>query len=95
MLNSLKSFLIIEIPTNNVSKEAEANFINQVMNYVKNEIGIYDNYEDQSLKVLVFPSDRINIQLLNSPYDAWERFEDTLSKRFNNIEEFIANICNI
>ena len=95
MLNSLKSFLIIEVPINNVNKETGAIFMNEVMMYVKKEIGIYDDYEDQSLKVLIFPSDRINVQLLNSPYDAWERFEDTLSERFNNIEEFISNICNV
>ena len=95
MLNSLKSFLIIEVPINNVNKETGAIFMNEVMMYVKKEIGIYDNDEDQSLKVLVFPSNRINVQLLNSPYDAWERFEDTLSERFNNIEEFISNICNV
>ena len=95
MLNALKSFLIIEVPINNVNKETGAIFMNEVMMYVKKEIGIYDNDEDQSLKGLVFPSNRINIQLLNSPYDVWERFEDTLSERFNNIEEFISNICNV
>ena len=90
--NALKSFLIIEVPTNNTDKITGAIFMNQVMEYVKKEIGIYDDYEDQSLKVLVFPSNRINVQLLNSPYDAWERFEDTLLKRFDNIEEFIKSI---
>ena len=90
--NALKSILVIELPANTVSKETGAIFMNQVMEYVKKEIGIYDDYEDQSLKVLIFPSNRINVQLLNSPYDAWERFEDTLSERFDNIEEFIKSI---
>lgn len=92
IINALKSILVIELPTNQMSKEKSMLFINQVNEYVKKEIGIYDNPEDNSLKVLIFPSDRTNIQLLNSPYDTWERFEDTLSERFNNIEEFIHEL---
>ena len=90
--NALKSILVIELPTKQMSIEKTRLFMKQVNEYVKKEIGIYDDYEDQSLKVLIFPSDRINVQLLNSPYDAWERFEDTLSERFDNIEEFIKSI---
>lgn len=90
--NALKTILVIELPTNEISRYKASQFIHTVNEYVKREIGIYNNPEDESLKVLVFPSDRINVQLLNSPYDAWERFEDTLSERFSNIEEFIKEI---
>lgn len=92
--NALKTILVIELPTHEMNRARGSQFMCQVMEYVKKEIGIYDNPEDNSLKVLVFPSNRINVQLLNSPYDAWERFEDTLSQKFENIEEFIKSIYN-
>ena len=90
--NALKSFLVIELPTYEMHREKAMVFLNQVKEYVRKELGYYENPEDNSLIILVFPSNRVNVQLLNSPYDAWERFEDTLSQKFENIEEFIKSI---
>lgn len=94
MINSLKSILVIEFDTTKMSPERSMQYLNSIKRYVENEIGITHDmsYNDSSLVVLVFPSNRLNIQLLNSPYDAWERYEDTLSQRFENIETFIKSL---
>ena len=94
MINALKSILVIEFDTEKMSREKGMQCLNQIKAYVEQEMGITHNmsYNDPSLVVLVFPSDKFNIQLLNSPYDAWERYEDTLSQRFENIETFIKSL---
>lgn len=94
MINSLKSILVVEFDVEKMPRDKAMQCLNQIKRYVENEIGITHNmsYNDPSLVVLVFPSDKLNIQLLNSPYDAWERYEDTLSQRFENIEAFIKSL---
>lgn len=94
MINSLKSILVIEFDKTNIKTEYAIQYMHQIKQYVEDEMGITHNmsYNDPSLVVLVFPSDKFNIQLLNSPYDAWERYEDTLSQRFKNIEAFIKSL---
>ena len=94
MINSLKSILVIEFDTTKMSPERSMQYIHSIKRYVENEMGITHDmsYNDSSLVVLVFPSNRLNVQLLNSPYDAWERYEDTLSQRFENIESFINSL---
>lgn len=94
MINSLKSILVIEFDTEKMSRERGMQCLNQIKAYVEQEMGIthYMSYNDPSLVVLVFPSNRLNVQLLNSPYDVWERFEDTLSQRYENIETFIKTL---
>ena len=94
MINALKSILVVEFDTTRFSREKGMQCLNQIKRYVEDEMGITHNmsYNDPSLVVLVFPSDKLNIQLLNSPYDAWERYEDTLSQRFENIEAFIKSL---
>lgn len=94
MINSLKSILVIEFDTTKMSHERSMQYIHSIKRYVENEMGITHDmsYNDPSLVVLVFPSNRLNVQLLNSPYDAWERYEDTLSQRFENIETFIKSL---
>ena len=94
MINALKSILVIEFDVSKMARYKAMQCLNNIKYYVENEMGITHNmsYNDPSLVVLVFPSDKLNIQLINSPYDACERFEDTLSERFNNIEEFIHEL---
>ena len=94
MLNALKSILVVEFDSSKLPFEKIIQYSNDLKKYVEFEMGITHNmsYNDQSLVVLVFPSDRINVQLLNSPYDAWERYEDTLNQRYSNIEEFIKSL---
>lgn len=94
MINSLKSILVVEFDVEKMPREMAMQYLNQIKRYVEDEMGITHNmsYNDPSLVVLVFPSDKLNIQLLNSPYDAWERYEDTLSQRFENIEAFIKSL---
>lgn len=94
IINALKSILVIEFDRTNMRSDYAIRYMNEIKQYVENEMGITHNmsYNDPSLVVLVFPSDKLNIQLINSPYDACERFEDTLSERFNNIEEFIHEL---
>ena len=94
MLNSLKSILVVEFDKTHMRPDDSIQYMDRIKRYVEDEIGITHNmsYNDPSLVVLVFPSDKLNLQLLNSPYDAWERYEDTLSQRFENIEEFIKSL---
>jgi len=94
MINALKSILVVEFDVEKMPRDKAMQCLNQIKRYVENEMGITHNmsYNDPSLVVLVFPSDKLNIQLLNSPYDAWERYEDTLSQRFENIEAFIKSL---
>ena len=94
MINSLKSILVVEFDVEKMPRDKAMQCLNQIQRYVENEMGITHNmsYNDPSLVVLVFPSNRLNVQLLNSPYDVWERFEDTLSQRYENIETFIKTL---
>ena len=94
MINALKSILVIEFDVSKMARYKAMQCLNNIKYYVENEMGITHNmsYNDPSLVVLVFPSDKFNIQLLNSPYDTWERYEDTLSQRFENIEAFIKSL---
>lgn len=94
MINALKSILVVEFDVEKMPRDKAMQCLNQIKRYVENEMGITHNmsYNDPSLVVLVFPSDKLNIQLLNSPYDAWERYEDTLSQRYENIETFIKSL---
>ena len=94
MINSLKSILVIEFDSTRLSPENRVTYLYQIKRYVEDEMGITHDmsYNDPSLVVLIFPSDKFNIQLLNSPYDAWERYEDTLSQRYENIETFIKTL---
>lgn len=92
MINALKSILVVEFNQQLIPREQHPIILNEIYQYVCREIGIYDNPEDNSLKVLVLASEKTNVQLLNTPEDAWERFNDTLSERFSNIEEFINEL---
>lgn len=94
MINALKSILVIEFDATRHSREKNIQYLNQMKAYVEREMGVthYMSYNDPSLVVLVFPSDRLNVQLLNSPYDCWERYEDTLSQKYENIEAFIKTL---
>ena len=94
MINALKSILIIEFDVSKMSRDKAMQCLHQIKRYVEDEMGITHDmsYNDPSLVVLVFPSGKFNIQLLNSPYDAWERYEDTLSQRYENIETFIKTL---
>ena len=94
MLNALKSILVVEFDTEKLPRERGIEYLHRIKAYVEQEMGIthWMSYNDPSLVVLVFPSDRFNIQLLNSPYDCWERYEDTLNQRYSNIEEFIKSL---
>ena len=94
MINALKSILVVEFDSTKLSPDNRMQYLHEIKQYVENEMGITHNmsYNDPSLVVLVFPSDKFNIQLLNSPYDVWERFEDTLSQRYENIETFIKTL---
>ena len=94
MINALKSILVVEFDVEKMSRAKAVQCLNQIKQYVEDEMGITHNmsYNDPSLVVLVFPSNRLNVQLLNSPYDVWERFEDTLSQRYENIEAFIKTL---
>ena len=94
MINSLKSILVIEFDVSKMPRDKAMQCLNNIKYYAENEMGITHNmsYNDPSLVVLVFPSDKFNIQLLNSPYDAWERYEDTLNQRYENIEAFIKSL---
>ena len=94
MINSLKSILVVEFDVEKMPREKAMQCLYQIKRYVEDEMGITHNmsYNDPSLVVLVFPSNRLNVQLLNSPYDVWERFEDTLSQRYENIETFIKTL---
>ena len=94
MINALKSTLVVEFDVEKMSRAKVVQCLNQIKRYVEDEMGITHNmsYNDPSLVVLVFPSNRLNVQLLNSPYDVWERFEDTLSQRDENIEAFIKTL---
>ena len=94
MINALKSILVIEFDVSKMARYKAMQCLNNIKYYVENEMGITHNmsYNDPSLVVLVFPSDKFNIQLLNSPYDTWERYEDTLSQRFENLDSFIKSL---
>ncbi len=94
MINALKSILVVEFDVEKMSRDKAMRCLNQIKRYVEDEMGITHDmsYNDPSLVVLVFPSNRLNVQLLNSPYDVWERFEDTLSQRYENIEAFIKSL---
>ena len=94
MINALKSILVVEFDVEKMSRAKAVQCLNQIKQYVEDEMGITHNmsYNDPSLVVLVFPSNRLNVQLLNSPYDVWERFEDTLSQRYENLEAFIKTL---
>lgn len=92
MINVLKSILVVEFNQQLIPREQRPIILNEIYQYVCREIGIYDNPEDNSLKVLVLPSEKTNVQLLNTPEDVWKRFNDTLSERFSNIEEFINEL---
>ena len=94
MINALKSILVVEFDAEKLTKAKGIQDMHQIKQYVENEMGITHNmsYNDPSLVVLVFPSNRLNVQLLNSPYDCWERYEDTLSQKYDNIETFIKTL---
>ena len=92
MINALKSILVVEFNQQLIPREQRSIILNEIYQYVCREIGIYDNPKDDSLKVLVLPSEKTNIQLLNTPEDAWERFNGVLSEKFSNIEEFIHEL---
>ena len=94
MINALKSILVVEFDAEKFTRAKGIECMHQIKQYVENEMGITHNmsYNDPSLVVLVFPSNRLNVQLLNSPYDCWERYEDTLSQKYDNIETFIKTL---
>ena len=91
MINALKSILVVELPTHLMKKDMAQLYLIQVKEYITEQFHGLNN--DDSLVILVFPSNKINVQLLNSPYDLYEKYNN-LDEKFSDIEEFINLVYN-
>ena len=81
MQNCDKAILVAYIDIFNMSKEKGAIKFNQLKNYIEDKFYNEKEINDDSLIILVLPSDKTEIQLLNTRYPDYKKLEKKKKKK--------------
>ena len=76
MQNCEKAILVAYIDISNMSKEKGIIKFNQLKNYIEDKFYNEKEINDDSLIILVLPSDKTEIQLLNARYPDYKKLEE-------------------
>jgi len=82
MQNCEKAILVAYIDISNMSKEKGAIKFNHLKNYIENKFYNEKEINDDSLIILVLPSDKTEIQLLNARYPDYKKLEEFAQQKF-------------
>ena len=93
MQNCEKAILVAYIDISNMSREKGIIKFNQLKNYIEDKFYNEKEINDDSLIILVLPSDKTEIQLLNARYPDYKKLEEFAQHK---IIEFLEeqNISN-
>ena len=85
MLNCEKSILVVYLNVENISREKGMNLLVQIKNHIEKEFNNEKEINDDSLKIIVLPSNKTEIQLLNARYPDYKTITEFCNKK---IEDF-------
>ena len=86
MLNCDKAILVAYIDIHNIYKEKGIKKFTQLKNYIENKFYNEKEINDDSLIILVLPSDKTEIQLLNMRYPEYEKFLEESKKIYEELK---------
>ena len=88
MLNNEKAILVVYLDTTRFNREKGMVMITNIREYIKKEFYNVKMPSDDSLIILVLPSDRTEIVLLNAKYPDYNQIKKDAEKILN---DFINN----
>jgi hypothetical protein len=86
MLNCDKAILVAYIDIFNISKEKGIQKFYQLKNYIEGKFYNEKEINDDSLIILVLPSNKTEIQLLNAKYPEYEKILEESKKIYEELK---------
>ena len=83
MLNCEKSILVIYVNVENIGREKGMAMLINIKEYIKKEFYNEKEINDDSLVIIVLPSDKMDVQLLNARYPDYKTIIESSEKIIN------------
>ena len=83
MLNCEKSILVIYVNVENIGREKGMAMLINIKEYIKKEFYNEKEINDDSLVIIVLPSDKMEVQLLNARYPDYKTIIESSEKIIN------------
>ena len=84
MLNCEKSILVVYVNTKDMSKDKGMIALAQIRNHIESKFINEKEINDDSLVIIVLPSDKMDVQLLNARYPDYKTIIESSEKIIND-----------
>ena len=90
MLNCEKSILVVYVNVSNINREKGMTLLTQIQNSIESKFINEKEINDDSLVIIVLPSDKMDVQLLNARHPDYKTIVESSEKLIN--EYFDKNL---
>ena len=84
MLNCEKSILVVYVNVENIGREKAMVMLNQIKQHIEMQFKNEKEINDDSLVIIVLPSDKMDVQLLNARYTDYKTIIESSEKIIND-----------
>ena len=84
MLNCEKSILVVYVNVENIGREKAMVMLNQIKQHIEMQFKNEKEINDDSLVIIVLPSDKMDVQLLNARYPDYKTIIESSEKIIND-----------